>query len=511
MARATVSKTKTKLTKKATTSRGAPKGGPKSDQTSAVTGRFYCQGIGDCHLLSFPKPSGGVFRILIDCGIHLSIPNGAKTVDAIVDDIIAATKPDNVIDVVVGTHEHWDHNSGFLTAAAKFRQLKVKEIWLAWTEDPKDPQAKRLDKFKGQALAALQDVNRRLSHIVPAIGDLRRQGYLASLAEGVQALLGFNFGLKGEKSRDAREAIVALAPDHVRYLEPKDQPIVTADLPNVRVYVLGPPRDEKLLGIRTSAAEMYEIDSGGWPAAQALASALAADAGDSEHGVFVTPFEPDLGYGFSAALDQASQPAPTKGEPPEIAFLRDHYIARGDDWRRIDHDWLAISADLAMQLDDRTNNTSLVLAFEFVDTGRVLLFAADAQVGNWLSWQGVKWTIGGKMVTGPDLLARTVFYKVSHHGSQNATLKAKGLELMVSKDLSAFIPTNKKDALKVRWGEMPFETILEDLELRTARRVLRADDPWVTDTTKDLPFNTPSGSIQDVRRSQAFWVELDLK
>ena len=507
MPRTRKSKIETKAAKKARVQGG--KRSSKSDPTTSVTGRFYCQGIGDCHLLSFPKPDGGVFRILIDCGIHLSIQDGNNKVNAIVDDIIAATKPDNVIDVVVGTHEHWDHNSGFLTAAAKFRQLKVKEVWLAWTEDPKDPQAKRLDKYKGQALDALQDANRRLSHIVPAISDPRGRGNLASLAEGITSLLGFNFGLKGEKSRDARDGIVALAPDNVRYLEPNDEPIVKADLPNLRVYVLGPPRDEKLLGIRVSAAEMYGIDSGGWPAAQALESALAANAGDSERGTFVTPFEPDLGDGFNAALDLASQPA-AAGEPSCVTLLRGHYTSSDDDWRRIDHDWLAISADLAMQLDDRTNNTSLVLAFEFVDTGRVLLFAADAQVGNWLSWQNVKWTAGGKTVTGPDLLARTVFYKVGHHGSQNATLKAKGLELMVSKDLSAFIPTNKKDAVKVRWGEMPFEAILEDLERRTGSRVIRADDPWVTDTSMELPVKAPSGSIQDVRRSQGLWVELDL-
>jgi len=33
-------------------------------------------------------------------------------------------------------------------------------------------------------------------------------------------------------------------------------------------------------------------------------------------------------------------------------------------------------------------------------------------------------------VTGPDLLARTVFYKVGHHGSHNATLRQQGLEQM---------------------------------------------------------------------------------
>ena len=83
-----------------------------------------------------------------------------------------------------------------------------------------------------------------------------------------------------------------------------------------------------------------------------------------------------------------------------------------------------------MQLDNKTNNTSLVLAFELIDTHRVFLFAADAQVGNWLSWEKTNWKLKtGDVVTGPDLLARTVYYKVGHHGSQNATLEKKGLEL----------------------------------------------------------------------------------
>ena len=54
--------------------------------------------------------------------------------------------------------------------------------------------------------------------------------------------------------------------------------------------------------------------------------------------------------------------------------------------------------------------------------GKVLLFAADAQTGNWSSWADVKWDDPG--VSTDDLLARTVFYKVGHHASHNATLVA---------------------------------------------------------------------------------------
>src|SRR6185503_10442452 len=157
---------------------------------------------------------------------------------------------------------------------------------------------------------------------------------------------------------------------------------------------------------------------------------------------------------------------------------------RDQDWRRIDGDWLGVSANLGIQLDKRTNNSSLVLAFEFADTGHVLLFVGDAQAGNWLSWKDVSWKTGKwedktKPVTAHDLLARTVFYKVGHHGSHNATLKQKGLELMVHPDLSAFVPTNKKDADAVGWHEMPFEELLEALNKSASKRVVKADDEWI--------------------------------
>ena len=76
-------------------------------------------------------------------------------------------------------------------------------------------------------------------------------------------------------------------------------------------------------------------------------------------------------------------------------------------------------------MNDKTNNASLVLAFEMGPGGKVLLFAADAQRGNWLSWTRGTWDDGDKTVTASDLLARTVLYKVGHHGSHNATLSGK--------------------------------------------------------------------------------------
>ena len=173
-------------------------------------------------------------------------------------------------------------------------------------------------------------------------------------------------------------------------------------------------------------------------------------------------------------------------------FLDRHYFdgsPPGSDqsWRRIDGDWLGASAEFALALDSATNNTSLVLAVELQETGRVLLFAADAQVGNWLSWQDLSWKLpDGSTTTGPDLLRRTSFYKVGHHGSHNATLRERGLEMMESDELVAFLPVCQKTAKRRGWTRMPLPGLLKALDGRCAGRVVRADRSY-GETAEDTP------------------------
>jgi len=495
--------------------------------TSKLRVRFYCQGIGDCHLLRFTKDDGSFFWMLIDCGIHSSITGGPKIIDNIVDDIASVTKK---LDVLVLTHEHWDHNSAFSTAIEKFKQFEVGEVWMAWTEDPSDPQARQLDKFKTKALSALKQTSDHLDKV---------QGlspHLSMIQDGLRAVMGFNFGAKGEKVRDARNNAAGLARQK-RYLEPSTAPISLPGLANtLRIYVLGPPRDAAMLGITDRPSEMYGLAaSGGWSIATVLGNALDTQAGSLQAGQDNTaPFNPDEGTDMGEARSAQNRSSDDEQMKCTSQFLQDYYDGpvqspsdgtpqakqgkapdpneTDQSWRRIDHDWLGVSADLAIQLDDRTNNSSLVLAFEFLDTKRVMLFVGDAQVGNWLSWQKVSWKVGDKVVTGPDLLARTVFYKVGHHGSHNATLKEHGLELMGSTDLSAFIPTNAVDAQKVKWGAMPFEAILTELKRRANERVIRADDPWIKQAAGHPGFSSPSGSILALRHDEknGLFVEMDI-
>lgn len=448
---------------------------------SQVRTRLYCHGLGDCNLIGITQPDGGTFWILIDCGIHTSAKGGRETIDAVVADIAATVTPPGGtprLDVVVATHEHWDHISGFLTAAAAFSKFEVGEIWLGWTDDPRDDQARALDKYKGEALAAL----------ATAVVRLRDDPQQGALANGIEELLGFHFGLKGERSRSARDALIALAPDRVRYFEPGD----VAPLPKglgVTAYVLGPPRDLKMLGLRDSAKDSYGIDAG-WAMSTSLRNAFGVEGGDLNMDADVaSPFDESEGVPLSSLDIDAAAPSSL------ALFVRNHYAgpvaveslpatAEGDpdppsrdqQWRRIDSDWLGSAADVAMQLDDRTNNTSLVLAFALAPAGDVLLFAADAQIGNWQTWDSVKFTDG---TTGADLVRRTRLYKVGHHGSSNATLKGAvgkgGLEAMMHPELIAFIPTDEAMAKRVGWGAIPAPELLVRLGEKAKGGVIRSD------------------------------------
>jgi hypothetical protein len=182
-------------------------------------------------------------------------------------------------------------------------------------------------------------------------------------------------------------------------------------------------------------------------------------------------------YGFDG-------PPPPIAPPPQDVPARD-LGTNAPDWRRIDTDWLDIAGDVALQMDSYTNNTSLALAIELTGTGKVLLFPADAQVGNWLSWDMIEPALvgsDGKPLTASDLLRRTVFYKVGHHGSHNATMRAQGLERMTSPELIAFLPVDEHVAHEVRnWRAMPFEPMLARLYEMTSGRVIRLDHGVVTD------------------------------
>lgn len=500
------------------------RGGSGPSPGAGFTVRHYCQGIGDCHLLSFPREDGGLYFILIDCGVHAGVSGGADKIREVVADIAAVTKR---IDLLIVTHEHMDHVSGFLSAAEAFKAIHVEDIWFAWTEDPNDPLAQEFDTYRGQALAALQMAGGRFA-------GMGRDAYLGPLGRGLSQMLDFYFGATGDKVRKARNAARDMAKGRVTYQQPGAGPLSLPGVAGVKIYVLGPPRSAKLLGLEERASELYGHGLGGGTGmtmAKALMGCVAASDGfEADDG---SPFDPEIGHLLGEVMPLADISVPPEqlermeaGAASLVRLLHAHYAgpaiatqqgkrqntpidATDQSWRRIDGDWLGLAADLALQLDRGVNNTSLVLAFEFGDR-RIALFVGDAQVGNWLSWQDLVWGAGQGAVTGPDLLKRTVYMKVGHHGSHNATLRAKGLELMSDPDLSAFIPVNEADAKKIGWREMPLADLIDALRARTRARLVRADDAWITTGQVPAELAGGNGSLRAVRCQPQLWVEFDI-
>jgi hypothetical protein len=397
-----------------------------------VTVRMYRTGLGDCHLLTF-ESAGQSSHILIDCGYFPGSPFKGIGMGAIVDDIASVTG--RSLNAIVVTHEHQDHLQGFSDEAEKFEQMEKSELWMAWTEKPGQkivPAQRTIAALEAAGLGLASSSDREENQIGVAI----------------EAMLGFSQG-----TAKTFDTVKSWFPKEAKkYWNPGD--VCEPEwLPGVRVYVLGPPQDLAMLHKTTGTkdVQMYEVTA--------------------------------ENFGFaSAALDECE---PGTLSPFDAKYAREKLperlaVSYDEEWRRIDRDWLLSASRLALQLDSYTNNTSLVLAFELKKSGRVLLFVGDAQIGNWLSWQKVvfKDEEGKKVnVSAEDLLARTVFYKVGHHGSHNATLVEGGLLAMTGGNLHAAIPTNEKWASSAKNWTMPNDKLFNALKQRCVSQVMRADKP----------------------------------
>jgi hypothetical protein len=464
-----------------------------------VTIRMFCQGLGDCFLITVPQKGARPYSIVIDFGVAMGTHRADELMRQVVKKIAELT--DGAVDLLVVTHEHWDHVSGFVHAAEELSPAHIafNHVWYAWTEDANDPLVRSLrGRFKKAklALARAFQSGSALAATDPTSAQrlVQLEGILAFLGPGADSGKD-TAGAKGTLD-DAMQTPRTLVnadrnPDTLKYLRPGQcHPLPGAGsgmAADVRAFVLGPPHDAaKLLRVNPSPAkpETYEKHAGDPPGlainwawmASAMSGAMAAtelsgDPDDIANEERSRPFDSTWGISLDAA---ATDP-----------FFESTYFSAGggERGRRIDGDWLWSGAQrLALQVDSYTNNTSLVLAFELPHSKKVLLFAGDAQVGNWLSWYDQSYTTtDGRTLTAEELLANTALYKVGHHGSHNATLREKGLERMTHPDLVALLPVEAEGVARLRYGQMPLRSLMTALGERTKGRVLRLDQQWTGD------------------------------
>jgi len=358
--------------------------------------RMYNVGFGDCFLLSY-HVGERTHRMLIDCGSHLSGAGPhrmSEVVARIIADVDDGSGPH--LDVVVASHRHFDHISGFDNRG--WDAVNVDEVWLPWTEHPHDAQAARIRSAQSRLAAGL------------AVWGKRR----GAAAEQVK-MLALN-ALSNAGALETLQRGFAGRPRH-RYLPNAtgSATFETPALPDVRVHVLGPSRDE---------AVIRDLDP---PHDQSYLRQLAVAT--------------------SAEADSAVRPFPTEGMP-DPALEADEAIRALHKALRVD------PFDLAASLEDAVNGTSLVLAIELGSA--VLLFTGDAQWGTWKAALEVgEWQ---------ELLRRATFLKVGHHGSHNATPKLL---------LEAFLPDGLAAMVSVapvsRWPFIPKKELVQRLEQKKAR------------------------------------------
>jgi hypothetical protein len=228
------------------------------------------------------------------------------------------------------------------------------------------------------------------------------------------------------------------------------------------------------------AGTIYHLAKAGEDGVNALSAAINSNNGTStsdDERFFPFAAEHRISEKISASATDHERKNPYFKEL--VPFLAKTYNDPDQAWRRIDSNWLSAFGQLALDLDGDTNNTSLVLAFEFVKSREVLLFVVDAQVGNWKSWANLEFKVPGRKKPMPahELLNRTVFYKVGHHCSHNGTIRNGGLELMTSDDLVAFIALDIETAQnmgKSGW-DMPAAPLYKALNDKAKQRVVISD------------------------------------
>jgi beta-lactamase superfamily II metal-dependent hydrolase len=481
-----------------------------SSQDNTVAVRMYRGILGDCFLLRY-QDAGQPRFILIDCGVLQGVVGAKQQMTLIVDDLLHTTG--GTLDLLVLTHEHHDHLSGFLYEQERFfgDAFQINELWLAWTENPNDSQANALHARFDKAKTALAKVA-ALKAVTPALGKDSR---IATVA-GLTAFMGLA-PAAGEAPVNLGSIIdrlkVKAGAQVTHYLEPGDV-VHPSAIPTLKVNVMGPPRNEQLLRKDLpSAGTGKEVYMTQFDEALAVEDRADRIASGSDNNKAPTPPETPFARPHQRNLQQVAQHVKkiktAAGAQPSV---EQRYFTSKNAWRNIDDEWLDSAETLALKMDSDTNNTSLVLTFELPD-GQVLLFPGDAQVGNWLSWGDQTYPReadkdGSPPQTLDDILRRVTLYKVGHHCSHNATLAALGLEKMNDPRLVAMIPVVGAVAKTKGWV-MPYPDLLSALQRKTRNRVLIGDS--VTADEAKLFAQTPTSSKNPATLSYApdgLWVEV---
>jgi beta-lactamase superfamily II metal-dependent hydrolase len=414
--------------------------------TKTIRVRMYAVGFGDCFLIGFPG-ADREHLVLVDCGVHSASRGGADLADVISDIVAEATKATGapLLDVVMASHRHRDHVHGFRYEG--WDTVEVREVWLPWTEDPNDAEARGIRERQ----------SKRAKHLGVLAADLG--GPWAA----VRAISENNDGFTNAAAMTTLHQGFKGAPP--RFFLPEKagkaraRRFRTEVLPGVETYVLGPARDE---------AAIRDMDP---PAGQSylrLGTQLDVSPGGG-----TLPFERDL-------ISQADYARLY----PDLAMSRSA-VGSIVNAGKVD------ALGLATSLEQAVNGTSLMLLFVYGGTS--LLFAGDAQ---WGTWDRVMNDPEGR-----ELLAGINMYKVGHHGSHNATPKRFVEDILVHADASV---VSVGSTSIPSWGDIPRKPLLRALATKS-RTISRSDE--LRKAARRKPPDAPPADAAIQEDPDGLWTE----
>lgn len=382
-------------------------------QQVAVT--VFNVGFGDTFLLTFSYKGGERRHMLVDFGSK-SLPDGAGEgyTKKVAEQIRKACG--GKLDVVVATHRHQDHISGFATnkdgtgSGDIIRRCSPKLVLQPWTE--------RLDADPSGSPALADTV----AHFKQSVLSMQRvaESLAAELSEEPEALrmtaahrlLRF----KGENAVKNKSAVLNLSTmGECLYLERGKKVDIEAVLPGVKITVLGPPaqKDAADLSYAEDSSQYWMRIRKAW-----------------------------------TALENGSGPKKRTLKTRDIPLEARWFVKAADRAHRED------AMHIVTALDDFINNTSLILLIEAA--GKKILLPGDAQLESWE--YALKSTANRTALKNVDL------YKVGHHGSRNATPKQLW-ELFAKKKAKKLITilSTKNDVFNEKY-EVPRKALVDELE-----------------------------------------------
>ncbi|MER9491567.1 hypothetical protein NKI86_06995 [Mesorhizobium sp. M0320] len=397
----------------------------------------YQVGFGDCFLLRFSYPDGARRHILIDFGTTGLPENVASShMLRVAEDIRDKCGGRNgVLDVLVATHRHRDHISGFATSNGVgsgdiIRKLAPKVIIQPWTEAPEAPvdwlgpehsDVQTAFASRRASLAAMQQVAQR------ALTFLDLNG--ASVPRAIADQLRF-VGENNLSNRSAIDNLQAMEGRH-EYVFHGCDPGLADVLPGIEVNVLGPPTLRQSESIRKQRSS-----------------------------------DPDEFWQLTAQrLVEATTQSDAKPLFPGKKSVRATRLFTEQRWlsHRIDDANAELMLGLVRALDDQMNNTSVILLFRAGK--KTLLFPGDAQIENW------QYALQSKFAK---LLADVDVYKVGHHGSRNATPRSmwnsfskRGGETREDRLVSVLSTKHGKHGSEDKKTEVPRRTLVNELEAKS--------------------------------------------